>query len=810
MVANAIDRLQRLAVSVSFGLVAIWCMHFVANQAIILGDGDKRIQLSYNPGFTSLSAVLPIIFLFCGFTTVELRQPGQPFFWPALIVAGIVAGLAITGMHYIGNFGISNYKLHFPLGYVLSAVTIAISASITALALFFYFKERWINSLSRRLICAGLLAGAVSGMHWVASVGTRYTLVGEPTAVDGVHVNVNLIVAIVIVSRWQIFSRPWPHLTIRQSFLACIICLTLAFLTQRRKRQLAARAQHVVLASATFDPEGRLLVTQEGLLPSRKITNVFNQRTFNDEFNIAHPVFQWLYRVSFNWAVVADLVPAMREHVRSHSTMKDETAPSTPASNEDPFDQGELTQNYTTLFREYFCVAAAELASDQNVQLSDIGTLYCGTMPTGSSMTDFQRRRRKLFHWGKNPDGDAEAGVSNPVLFGRGQLLFLVRQADRHETQRLLNNGYRFASVQQVGDIIARSLQVRHTDITSTIDRIQNYCQEKNQPQTGKIYLAGFALRPAVKTSLSGWEVLVSADTPSRLPMVELPTESIQPWQQDILDQLDGHNVTECITFLKDWIPDASKASEKAWMEKLVDIIQKLSLMIPESFFRSALFCARAVTASGIGKPASAEGEPMHDKTVQIYAFSVIPDVHVASIKSTELRYVPLSFFRCSQRVYENSPDHAILERKIHREFSGILSGLRMRQSVMSFRKTNTLKSAGAEVIPLTPTTPSERKDRMLLSPLLYRNSQPSNALPVVLDSAADPSSTATPAAPGTSTRKPLGGIMISKDTTIEVHNEAGGSKNLGISTEAGQGAIEQPTYVDELYKIATRNWQKA
>ena len=47
---------------------------------------------------------------------------------------------------------------------------------------------------------------------------------------------------------------------------------------QRRRRQLADRAQHVVLASATFDPDGRLLVTQEGLMPSQKITKQYNQR----------------------------------------------------------------------------------------------------------------------------------------------------------------------------------------------------------------------------------------------------------------------------------------------------------------------------------------------------------------------------------------------------------------------------------------------------------------------------------------------------------------------------------------------------
>lgn len=193
------NRLQHLAISVSFGLVAIWCMHFVGNRAIIMGDGSLPIQLYYNSGFTALSVFLPIIFLFFGFTTVEFRQPGQRFFWPMLVIAGIMAGLAITGMHYVGNFGISNYRLTNPAGWVVGAAAIAISASVIALTLFFYFKERWINSWARRLMCASLLAGAVSGMHWTASVGTRYQLTGVVQNGQASR-DTNLIVAIVVVS----------------------------------------------------------------------------------------------------------------------------------------------------------------------------------------------------------------------------------------------------------------------------------------------------------------------------------------------------------------------------------------------------------------------------------------------------------------------------------------------------------------------------------------------------------------------------------------------------------------------------------
>jgi len=174
-------------------------MHFVGNRAIIMGDGSPELQLYYSPGFTALSAFLPIVFLFFGLSIAEYRQPDQPFFWPLLIVTGVIAGLAITGMHYVGNFGISNYELVFPVQYIIGAAAIAILASITALTLFFYFKEQWVNSLPRRLACATLLAGAVSGMHWLATVGTTYQLKYLVTG-RAYDRNINLIVAIICVS----------------------------------------------------------------------------------------------------------------------------------------------------------------------------------------------------------------------------------------------------------------------------------------------------------------------------------------------------------------------------------------------------------------------------------------------------------------------------------------------------------------------------------------------------------------------------------------------------------------------------------
>jgi len=49
-------------------------------------------------------------------------------------------------------------------------------------------------------------------------------------------------------------------------------------LAQWRLAKLAKRSQQVVLATAIFDYEDRILVTSEGYLPNRKITDAWIER----------------------------------------------------------------------------------------------------------------------------------------------------------------------------------------------------------------------------------------------------------------------------------------------------------------------------------------------------------------------------------------------------------------------------------------------------------------------------------------------------------------------------------------------------
>lgn len=58
----------------------------------------------------------------------------------------------------------------------------------------------------------------------------------------------------------------------------------------------------------------------------------------------------------------------------------------------------------------------------------------------------------------------AKRGQSSTV-FGRGQLLFLVRRVDRFESARLLAVGHRLTSIANVVDFLARSTEITREEL---------------------------------------------------------------------------------------------------------------------------------------------------------------------------------------------------------------------------------------------------------------------------------------------------------------------------------------------------------
>jgi len=151
------------------------------------------LQISYSAGFTALSFFVPIIVLLAAFVAIGSNTDVS---WWRICLGGPLCGSAVCGMHYLGNASIQNYRCIYKPANVVGATVIAVAASTAALSMFFVFRAMWANSWWKRGVSGVILAGAVSGMHWCAAVGTQYILLEIPP--DGMALSRNITVIVVI------------------------------------------------------------------------------------------------------------------------------------------------------------------------------------------------------------------------------------------------------------------------------------------------------------------------------------------------------------------------------------------------------------------------------------------------------------------------------------------------------------------------------------------------------------------------------------------------------------------------------------
>ncbi|KAF2840815.1 hypothetical protein M501DRAFT_971220 [Patellaria atrata CBS 101060] len=765
------------ACAVCFGLFAIWCMHFVGNSAIILDQGQIYMQLNYAAKYTVASAIVPCVVLFVGFCIVDrYNDHGKRQFHYAVGVCSVMAGMAIAGMHYIGNLGTTNYKHHHEWGTVLGAIIIASTACWLSLALFYTWRKIWINVWWRRLACAAVLAMAVSAMHWVAAIGTKYELLKmeEGTGLDR---HMNLIVAS------------------SMSAVACLIICCIALYLNKRRKIMADRAQHVTLASATFDSEGRILVTEQGQLPCHKITRKFNQRSFDDEFNVSHPVYQWLYRASYDWNTVIPLIPAMKAHLRKIGASTDAPRASLGgiATGSVDWDSGDEHVDYSVMFRELFCVAASNLADYLKCTIGELGTLYEEITMSGISNPKPMSAMSSGFRLLKKRVADAESGREHmePVMFGAGQILFLVRQIDDREATRLIDLGFRFAEVAQVGEVIAKGIQVPVVTMTETINRLRAFPGKDSTIPVPGTYLSCFCIRPIISKRTGVWEVLVTDSQRGRLPMVKVKERPLEDWQMNFIKGMEGMTVNQILTAIQAHKSTANSHSFLQWVFLWENRINQLADVVPEPFFQNAFLSSDLLPAYGQIRDLGM------DSKVNILAFCIIPDIHSSSLQiSQKLTYIPLTFFLARQRVYENAPDHAKFAKQVFSELGGVMPFASGPATEKGFPASTEVKNRKDSITSFTSKVSSSG-----FWPFRKR-SVPDEEDPPTSDKDSERELVVRP-------RHAFGGIMVNSIVNID---GAAMTDQMTLGTYAVASAdslADKPTFADTLVTQTKTRWQK-
>ncbi|KAG9850122.1 hypothetical protein KCU77_g7503, partial [Aureobasidium melanogenum] len=288
-------------------------------------------------------------------------------------------------------------------------------------------------------------------MHFTASVGCQYQLKRIPPEVAPDARNTPVIVAATMC------------------FVAALSCLLILFYVRYRNAVLANRAQHMMLACAYFDEHGNIMVTNEGTLPSQRIAKRFVLQKFDDHFGIHHPVWFWIWKVSSDWNSVADLIPRMRVHLQKTNV---NTGYNTAVSSRSSIYDEESYHDSTVLFREGYCVAAADLAAQLQVPLVDgLGPLYDQVLGTGL-LTAYQHGLKAL-------DNGATQQLT---IFEKGQLLFYTRRLSPHEIDHYTAAGFRFAPLNRVEGAIANTMQIPIGLLAIQMQRVQDFAYRMSVP----------------------------------------------------------------------------------------------------------------------------------------------------------------------------------------------------------------------------------------------------------------------------------------------------------------------------------------
>jgi NO-binding membrane sensor protein with MHYT domain len=146
--------------------MTIWSMHFIAMMAVQL-----PVLINYSIVETVLSIGIAICATALGLYVVSNRRLGN-FSIPG---AGVLMGLGIGSMHYLGMGAIRGCGLGYDLILVGASVGIAVTASMAALWFAFY-KRTIVTTLA-----GGVVQGlAIASMHYTAMAATYFVPLDSP------------------------------------------------------------------------------------------------------------------------------------------------------------------------------------------------------------------------------------------------------------------------------------------------------------------------------------------------------------------------------------------------------------------------------------------------------------------------------------------------------------------------------------------------------------------------------------------------------------------------------------------------------
>ncbi|CAD6893115.1 unnamed protein product [Tilletia controversa] len=538
--------------------VGIWGMHFIGMYMRLRPVAGVTWFIRFNPGFTVLSLFVPLIALILAFIALD----DQVTFSPIRVgVSGIITGLIVSLMHYSASFK-ANFSVRYQPAQTVMSIVLACLAATLALVLFFRFRSQWKDSWWKRLLCSLILASGVAGMHYVACWGTSYrvhqSFVANPSALgDGNYRNNVVTIAIAVM---------------------CIVIIVASVIVAVSDvvvvRDARKKAKKVVVCSATFDKQGRLLVKSDGTMPMMVIETDVHTREILDALDNRQPIFQWLFALSWDWEIIMPFIRAIDDRflhkAKREAEEKGRKRRMSMRANAkrvlsnrrslDGHNEHDRTPRELSNFRDRFVHAAHALAQELEIPFTSVGVLYDHVLPTGTrskEQTQAQRKEDEILR------ADDESSIMGPVpsIFGdgdeaeEGAMLFLVRELPSNAAQaqmtseRYRQKGYRLTETRFLAGVLADRVSVSKPEMESVLDSLKLYAKRGTRPvvQPSGVYAGLFGVRPSTSKE-GGLDVLVYNFARHQIPAYRLPdVVKVTPEMRNFLGMLDQMSMEEAM-----------------------------------------------------------------------------------------------------------------------------------------------------------------------------------------------------------------------------------------------------------------------
>jgi len=153
---------RKLLIGAAFAIGgSIWAMHFIAMLALKL-----PVEIRYDALTTIVSGLVSVSMTAVALLIVSTAS----YSLMRILVAGVIMGVGISSMHYVGMSAIrGNCGLSYSPVWVSLSVIIGMLASSASL-----WAAMKLHGVWRRLIAALVMGISISGMHYTGMLGTTF------------------------------------------------------------------------------------------------------------------------------------------------------------------------------------------------------------------------------------------------------------------------------------------------------------------------------------------------------------------------------------------------------------------------------------------------------------------------------------------------------------------------------------------------------------------------------------------------------------------------------------------------------------